>query len=228
MSTPEDRPTVGERYSVAAVSGGGGDVLLAAASKLGHPEAEKREHHALGLLLLRLHAEYDAARVDLERAGEIVNRWGARVRAADKAGDAEGAAVMRRRSVVEILTARSLILNRVQSLREAKERVGVYALVKNSRRHRPFKSDTAVWLAGRALDAWLDQTCHTCDGTGWVDGGYLRDKALQCRSCGGTGSRRNSLGKDEEQRWFGFQLVGDLQTAVDQAAGATAARLRNG
>ena len=224
MPLTDDRPTIGERYLAATTSGdlrvvddriGDAERLMAAAS----------QRHRLGALLLRLQAEYDVVRSELERAGAISRAHEASARVFEVVAP-EKSAEIRRRSAAEVLTARALILSELRTLREAKAAVGAAAIVLATRERFMRPGDVVMRIAGRVLDVHLDPTCHTCDGTGYVSSGYSGGAQALCRHCGGTCHRRDRIGADGRAQWFAFQLLGRLSDATNQACGAMAALLR--
>lgn len=225
MTTETLEPrTLSERYAHAIGVGGPDlDVIHAAA-------AAALSRFPFGVLLLRLQAEYDAARSALERAGQIAERGEAALRQVEAlhAGvDALPlAASARRRADLEVMTARCLVYQQMPSLREVRAVAEARALRKARRRNLGAPGDVVLRLAARALDVWLDPVCSTCDGTGHSAGGYDGRPAVKCSACGGTGHRRSHIGNDEATQWFGFLLLGDLQREMAAAAGLMAAKLR--
>lgn len=215
MGTLEDRPSVGERYETAIGRGApDADVILAAGM----------QRHQLGATLLRLQSEYDTIRGDLERAGDIAARGDVAARAARTAA---GAAVVRRRTESEALTARCLILTHLKTLREARMELATYALVLAGRQRVVLANEIVARLVGRVLDVWLDPTCAQCDGTGWVGSGFEGKVPRQCDRCGGSGQRRDQMSHEPGERWFAFLLLGDVQREVARAAAGMRAKLRN-
>jgi hypothetical protein len=185
---PNERPTIAERYSTALAAGStriaarasSGDVVLAAAL----------QGNRLGAALLRLQAEYDGVRVNLERAGAIKARnieharellksaqeFEHKAREAEREHMAVEAAVFKRkaerlhaealavpkRTPDEIRSARAFILIELKTLTEAKQRVGSLALAMSAKRKRPFDPEVVLKLAGQTLDVFLDPNCHDC------------------------------------------------------------------
>lgn len=241
---PNERPTIGERYGVAIGQGStrisarasSGDIVLAAAMQA----------NRLGAALLRLQAEYDAVRGDLERAGAIRGRnieharellksaqeWEHKARDADREHMAVEAAVFMRkaerlhaealavpkRTPDEIKAARVFILIELKTLTEAKQRVGSLALAMSAKRRRPFDAEVVLKLAGQTLDVFLDPNCHDCDGTGKTGSAYLGEVERQCRTCRGSGHRRDIVGRGIAEISFVAVLFGELQRQTAAAA----------
>lgn len=235
MTTDDTRQTIGERYGIATTSSNLRpsaekttplDLIHAAGIVQQRPGA--RAAPGMGVLLLRLQAEYDAVKGELEQAqdaAQALERQAKRIeRAGDFVGDdgvmnwgSERLATFVRRSEGEILTARCLILAHLRTLREAKQAVGAYALILATRVRYMQRNDVVMRLAGRVLDVHLDPTCHKCDGTGSIGSGYLGEVETMCRACGGSGLRRDKLGADDRAQWFAFTLLGDIQTEMSTA-----------
>lgn len=244
-----ERPTIPERYGVAIGQGStrvtsrasAGDVVLAAAW----------QKHAVGALLLRLVAEYDSVRGELERAGKIARRaidqarellrkgetlkraaalearaptrWLMEERAAEAI---EAANAIQRRTPDEIRSARAFILIELQSLREAREHVATLAWMM-SKRHG-IDGVAAVRLSGRVLETYLDPICHFCDGVGRTGSGYLGEIGKVCRHCLSVGQRRDVIGNSPAETTFSAVLFGELQRRAASAARGISLALRDG
>lgn len=240
---PNERPTIAEKYGVAigqgstriAARASSGDVVLAAAL----------QRNRLGTALMRLLSEYDSVRADLERVGAIKARNAEHVRellaqaetfersakAADRDCLAVEAAAHRRaaarlredalavpkRTPDEIKAARVFILVELKTLTEAKQRVGALALSMASRKKRALDGDLVLKLAGQTLDIFLDPNCHDCDGTGKSGSGYLGEVERQCRTCRGSGHRRDIVGRGIQEVTFVAVLLGEMQRATAAA-----------
>lgn len=232
----DTRATIGERYGIAATATN----LRASAEKstpldlihaagiVAGGRRTARGAPDLGILLLRLQAEYDAAKAELQHAQDAARAIEAEAKRIERGGDriddygtvhttAELVETYMRRSEGEILTARFLILSQLRTLRQAKESVGAYALILATRTRFMVNNDLVLRLAGKTLDVHLDPTCHKCDGTGMVGSGYQGEASTVCRACGGTGHRRDQIGSEPRSRWFSFTLLGDLQTEMQTA-----------
>ena len=223
--------SVGERYEVAVGAGNlrvaersnGADVILAAAM----------QPHGLGATLLRLQSEYDTVRADLERAGEILAQAEGAAKRLDRSGVTETydgpslAQALRRRTEIETVSARCLILSHLKTLLTAKNALGAYALVLATKRRYMVPNDAVLRLAGRVLDVWLDPTCSRCDGTSTEASGFDGRVYKRCSLCAGTGNRRDQVGNDDRARWFAFLLLGDMLREIALAASSMKTKLRN-
>lgn len=242
MTATDDRPpSVTERYNVAVgqgstrigARGSSGDVVLAAAL----------QRNRMGAMLLRLQAEYDAARAELEQAGHIAprnydqasallaqaksllkqatraesprERW--RLEAQADVASREAAAI-KRRTPHEIVSARAFILLKLKTIREAKLHVGALALRMAAKPHHSVTEDAALKLAGRALDVFLDPLCHNCDGTGRIGNTYAGEAEKACPVCKGSTHRRDVLGNSIRETTFAAVLLGELQRKAAAAS----------
>lgn len=239
------KPTIAERYGVAIGYGATGGIVLAAALQT----------HRLGAVLLRLQAEYDGVRADLERAGLIRTRNVDRARELVREAEAfereavkaakdhqapEEAALLRKakrlradaeampeRTPGEIVSARAFILLELKTLVEAKQRVGTLALQMSANRKRPLDTEVVLKLAGHVLDVFLDPGCHQCDGVGKTGSAYLGEVEKQCQVCRGSGHRRDIIGRGIDQVTFCAVLLGELQRQVGHAARGMSQALRS-
>lgn len=221
---PNARPTLSERYGVAVGNGNGMERMILAAGM---------QHERLGAILLRLQSEYDAVRGDLERAGQIAPQRTAqarelvqRAKLAERLKDYGAAEVLharaaeiRERTPDEVLSARAFILMGLKTLHDGKQRFGAFAIGLGVQPKRNIKPHTAAILAGQVLDVWLDPTCHTCDGTGAIGNAYAGDVRRQCDTCGGSGHRRDIIGRNPAERIFARDLLAELQRRGAAAAG---------
>lgn len=232
MTEVDERPTIGERYASAVGRGANRDVILAAGMQRSYT----------GALLLRLVAEYDLVRGDLERAGSIKPRQADRAREllADaerykaaafeaptdesvtyyanraKAATEEAARIMRRQPD-EIVSARAFILIELKTLRAAKERVAALAL-RMAEKRQAVEKTAALKLAGRVLETYLDPVCHHCDGTKKIGNRYAGETERECKPCRGTGTRRDIIGNGPAETTFAAVLFGELQRQASEAA----------
>ena len=221
---PNARPTIGERYNVAVGSGTGQERLILAAGM---------QQERLGAVLLRLQAEYDIVRGELEHAGQIAPQrteqardLARRAALAERLKDYGAAAVLkeranalRARAAGDVLSARAFILMGLKTLHNAKQQWGAFAIGLAAQPKRGVRADAALKLAGRVLDVWLDPTCHTCDGTGIVGNRYAGENERQCGACLGSGHRRDVLGNRPVERKFAGDLLAELQRRVASAVG---------
>ncbi len=171
---------VGERYSAAIESSN----LRVKAEEKGDVDlliAAGWAPDTLGAMLYRLATEFDTVRADVRR-GAL--------------------------SPVE----RFLILGRLKSLPAARDEIGIWACIEATRQ-RFMQPDSAVRvLVGRVIDVHLDPTCHVCEGRGFNGGGRHEHTGPQiiCRACRGSGLRRDSVGKTEEERRFARFLLAEM------------------
>jgi hypothetical protein len=227
MRTTNDEPvTMAERYSGAIESSNlrvrevAGDVdLLVAAGLAGN---------CLAGALLRLQVEYDtvrgehraaearlrAAEIDAARQkGDYVDEGGAVISTAEQRAGAINAA-----SEVQALTDHVMILAALPSLRGAKEMLGHHALARAQELKYSLTTPQVLRLAGAALDVFLSPQCRPCKGVGFTGSLQRGQQQKRCDACRATGSRRYSVGKDEQSRAFVFALLLDLSHMVDTAA----------
>lgn len=230
MTINNDRPGIEERYATAISSGTGFERIVLAAGL---------QREIVGAMLLRLRSEYDIVRGELEHAGQIAPRRideQRELRAkADKMAklglyhDAEAlaleAAAIERRTPAEIQSARAFILLGLSTLHEAKQALGVLAVKMAGNPKRAIPSPSALRLAGRVLDVWLDETCHKCDGTGILGSRYKGDAERPCPACKGSGHRRDILGDSLTETRFAADLMAEMQRQVSAAAAGIRAAL---
>ena len=221
---PNASPSLSERYGVAVSSGTGLEHMILAAGM---------QHERLGAVLLRLQSEYDAAKGDLERAGQIAPQRTAQARElvrraalAERLRDYGAAEVLKQRAAdirertpVEVLSARTFILMGLNTLHDCKQRFGAFAIGIGVQPKRNIKPELARIIAGQVLDVWLDPTCHTCDGTGQIGNAYAGETRRQCSTCAGSGHRRDIIGRNPSERLFARDLLAELQRRVAAAAG---------
>lgn len=224
-STEDHSPvTLGERYSGAIESSdllmreSRGDVDLICAAAL----AEDRMAGAL----YRLMVEYSNVKADHVAAETRMRLKEAEARAQVDDPDrtawswksaAEKALQIRQEAEREALTAHVLILTHLRTLREAKERLALFAIAEATKR-RFWKSDEVVIvIAGRVLDAFIAPTCTKCAGTGIIGSARLGEVERECRPCKGSGSRRESIGQSDDERLFARDLFSAIDVAMARA-----------
>lgn len=235
----DDRPSIEEQYAVAIGSGGGFERIVLAAGL---------QREAVGVRLLRLRAEYDQVRGAMEQSGEIAPRAAHRVKdLRDKVDSLTAAAYktplradlimahvqemtdeiagIQRRAPADIMNARAVILVTLASLGDARQMMGALALRMAAKPSRSLAPKAALQLAGRVLDVWLDEICHKCDGTGVIGNRYMGDTEHQCRTCKGTGHRRDILGDSRQENAFATDLMAEVQRQVAAATAGIKAAL---
>lgn len=249
MTEADDRVTVSERYRVAVANGGDMNMILAAAL----------QKHRTGALLLRLLSEYDYVRGELERAGQIKARSVGATRVMlhqaallQKQAKAEAALfhdaeadeldakaarlieeaqkIREQRTPAEIMSARAFILLELKSLPMVKQDVGSWAISLSKRPPRKVHSESALQLAGRVLDVFLDPVCEKCDGTGVIGNKYAGQQEVKCSGpggCNGSGQRPYHFGHNVHHKQFSELLLGELDRQVKNAARAMAKALRS-
>lgn len=222
MNEPNQKPSIEEQYAVALSCGAQSSVVMAAGL----------QRDRAGVLLLRLRAEYDAVRGELEQAGQITPRGldrarvlrqeAERLKKLERWLEAEAliveAEAIQRRTPAEVTSARAVILVSLTALRAARQELGALAVRMGANPKRGLEPATALQLAGRVLDVWLDETCHKCDGTGRIGNRYAGDRERECTACKGSGHRRDILGDSLKQTLFARDLFAELQRQVAAAA----------
>lgn len=222
MNDQNQKPTIEEQYAVALSAGAQTRVVLAAGL----------QRERAGVQLLRLRAEYDAVRGELEQAGQIAPRGldrarvlrqeAARLQKAELWLEAETliveAEAIQPRTKAQVKTAHAVILVALTSLHSARQELGILAVRMAASPKRSLEPAAALQLAGRVLDVWLDETCHKCDGTGRLGNRYAGDRERECPSCKGSGHRRDILGDSLKQTLFARDLMAELQRQVAAAA----------
>lgn len=200
IATPEridEAPTIGECYSRATESS---DLRpKEGRCDIDYLIAAGWAGNRLGSMLYRLRSEFDQVRSEV-RPTQALN-----------------------------LTERYLVLSRLTSLRMTKEALGELA-VQHATRMRFDRPDKDVLvIAGRCLEVFLDPLCGHCDGRGFSGGGRHEQSGPQviCRPCGGSGRRRNTIGRDDAERRFGGLLFTEMQRAADLFETRMGRRLRN-
>lgn len=226
----DDRPTLPERYSSAIDSSHlevsadeRGDVdLLIAAGWVGP---------SLGVALYRLRSEWDCVRAELRAARRAESE--AATTAADAArqgerdlrrGDCANVGELQRAMYAAqqagtqaATTERALILSRLKSMRGTREAVDRYALQRATRVWINPAEFVVRKIAGRALEAWLDDGCPHCEGRGF-NGGFGVPLVL-CAECGGTGRHRPRLHHSDDGHAFGRLLLCEMDRKADFVLG---------
>lgn len=221
--------TLGERYSGAIDSSNllmrdtRGDVDLICAAGL----AADRMCGAL----LRLMVEYSKVRAEHVAADiRMRNREREAREQKNDAGDPTGygwmsaeqkALQIRQEAETVALTAHVLILTHLRTLREAKERLALFAIAEATKRRFYRPDEVVVVIAGRVLDVFIAPTCTKCLGTGIIGSARRGEVERECRPCKGSGSRRESIGQSDSERLF----ARDLFAAIDLAMGRSQRQL---
>ena len=211
MSTIDDRPTIGERYSSAMGSShlkmterrGDLDIIIAAGLI---PDG-------LASALFRLAHEYDGVRAE-HRAAESRLRIKEFEAQGQKPTEAEATI---KQAEAEALTAHALILARLRSLERTKNLFGEFAIQEATRQRFMRPDREALILAGQVLDVWLNPNCKRCDGRGTMGGSHRGEISTVCKACKGTGHRRDQIGRDEPQRKFAGHLTMRISELLAQA-----------
>lgn len=223
MTEENQKPTIAEQYACAVMRGTSSSSLIMAAGL---------QRDRAGVLLLRLRAEYDTVRGELERAGQIAPRGldrarvlrqeAARLQKAERWIEAETlvieAEAIQPRTKEQVKTAHAVILVALTALQAARQELGAMAVRMGANPKRPMAPDTALRLAGRVLDVWLDEACHRCDGTGRIGNRYIGDRERECPTCKGSGHRREIMGDSLTQTLFAGNLLAEVQRQVAAAA----------
>ena len=102
---------------------------------------------------------------------------------------------------------RFMILDKLKSLRTARDELGQYSLEQAERKGFARPMRVVFALTGRVLDVFLDPTCHHCEGRGFNGGTHRGEPQVLCKPCRGSGHRRDEIGKDEQERAFAVHLL---------------------
>lgn len=238
----DDKPTIEEQYAIAISTGTGFERVMLAAGL--------QRDAIVGAKFLRLRAEYDQVRGDMERSGQIAPR------AAEKAGQLKAEidrikalmertdlilradhladqieamstelAAIQRRAPAEIMSARAFVLLGLCTLGDARTQLGALAVKMGAAKKHDLAPEVALKLAGRVLDVWLDEVCHRCDGTKAIGNRYAGDRERECPTCKGSGHRRDILGDSLKQTMFAADLMAEVHRQVAAAAAGIKAAL---
>jgi hypothetical protein len=237
-STPEDeRPTLAERYGSAVTS----SHLKAEADHrcdVDYLIAAGLLKDGLGSALLRLRAEYDAARALLRHVETSVEIWQERIAEID----AQAAPMLRKPAIAPaelrqlrdlhaeqqrvraelagyLASEHGLVLTGLKTLGTVRERVANLALALCTTSW-PLAQEAAVRTAGRVLDAWLDPNCRGCDGRGFNGGTHRGEQVIRCKVCLGSRLRRVKVASTGEESRFAAMLADKLaelqRRAIDE------------
>lgn len=188
----------------------------------------------LGTSLYRLRVEWDAVQTEYRNARAVVHEAKAEIESFSKEGaklwkkgrfDEAGelqrqAYATEEESTRAAQTEHTLLLTRLKTLRATREAVDRFA-ARLALRIWISPADFIVQrIAGRALEAWLDDNCTKCDGRGF-NGGFGTPLVL-CSGpdgCGGTGRRRLVLHHSDDGHAFGRLLLANLDRKADYVTG---------
>lgn len=186
----------------------------------------------LGVLLIRLRAEWDSAAGELALYKRAQAQW-------SKHADEEAAktksnpdrkceeAFYRREAIREAVTGRAMAMMTLRSLEPVKRALFGFAWSKARDKARSSDEAAVAALVGRVLDVWLDRLCEKCGGRGFNGG--RGSPRIMCVSCGGTGSRRNGrLSKIDADHHFGLWLLNVLDSKCNTSAAQMARKTRQG
>ena len=213
--THDGKPTTSERYARALESHhlevkeshGDVDYLIAAGWAT----------DALGVMLHRLRAEYDAVRTGHINADKTLrDAYRARRDAAGTEEELAAAGTMLAAAEAAALTSRALILVQLKTLQPAKEALSRYAIGQATRMRFMRDNQLVCQIAARALDLWIDALCGPCQGTGSV--GVFGSPRIQCRACNGTRRRTLRLAQEPGDHNFGVSLMVKMDSKVDHVA----------
>lgn len=197
MTTIEDRPTIAERYTLAADGNRGTDVDMMVASGW----CSER----LGVMLLRLRGEFDGVKAEIEGQGSnsLTDRLLilAQLKTLREVKEALGDLAMKRAAAMNALPLAPMPTD--------------IAMMKPWRQEADKRARTIAALAGRVLNAFLDPNCHPCNGVGKI-GGYGAIQTL-CRACHGSTKSNTGIGKTDAERHFAGHLLDLIERAASQA-----------
>ncbi len=231
MTSIEDRPTIGERYSSATESSNlkfdtqkRGDVdLLIAAGAI---------KDGLGAKLFRLCVEFDKADLRAIKPGKpepIPDRIQRLAKDRPEEFKAQAAlwhqvetARLAKEHAAAVTTAKALAMVHMRTLPAAREELGRYAVVMATKQRFMRPDAEVLKLVGRVLDVFLDPNCHHCEGRGANGGGRHEHAGPQiiCRACKGTGQRAAELGRHDDERRFAADLLADMQSRMTDVESA--------
>jgi hypothetical protein len=212
-----DRPTISERYSVACRSSDlrvaahcGGDVEVIGAA------GWTRQRNNLGALLLRLHGEFDAVRLQIMAA----QRWATRQRhAASKLRHSpELAAELDRQATAGLQSELALTMAQIKSLRPSRDALRGFAIVAATKRRLMLPDAQVCELADAVLEWHINPQCPSCGGRGKVGVLYRGEAQSVCRACNGIGRRSARIGRTEPERWFASWLLAEIDLVIARAA----------
>lgn len=228
----EERPTLGERYSSATESTNlkmgerrsDVDIIIAAGLI---PDG-------FGLTLYRLMFEFDSVRGPVDSAKRWVrsqNELATELRA-EAAREllrddhdierheklVKQAKQIQEAAVASMRTEFILVLSVMSTLREARYAIQYFVFEQARIKRARIDEHGLLGISGRVLDAFLDPLCSYCEGRGYNGGGRHEQTGPQafCKPCRNSGRRRDSIGKDDEQRLFASHLLMEMDSLLSQ------------
>lgn len=228
MSTIEDRPTIGERYSSAMESSnlrlgerrGDADYLIAAALI----------RNPLAAALYRLQSEYDGIRAEHHAAAQRVRDLEKMAKGERGEDDATGRSADERAAEIlqwaesEARTAHVLILSRLTTRREAVQLFGHFCEAQATRlqaakRITNVPPASVRIISGKLIDSFLSPRCPACQGRGTMGGGRHEHTgpSIPCRECGRTGLRRDTIALNADQAQLVSEVQLQLSSLMDEA-----------
>lgn len=228
MSTIEDRPTIGERYSSAIESSNlrlgerRGDVdYLIAAAMIRNP---------LAASLYRLQAEYDGVRAEHQAAAQRVRDLEKMARGESGEDDRTGKSAEERSEEIlqwaqeEAVRSHAAIIARLTGLETTKRLFGHFCeaqatRLQASKRITDVPPHAVRVIAGRLLDVFLSPLCPTCHGRGSSGGGRHEQSGppIPCAACRRTGLRRYGIGNTADQKLLASDVEMQVSALMDQA-----------
>jgi hypothetical protein len=130
-------------------------------------------------------------------------------------GDALGAAI----------TARTLILQRLKTLREMKPALQSFATVLATKTKFMRNDYEVVKIAGLAPDVFVVPRCAHCHGFNGAS--HRGEPPIPCSPCEGTGHRLGAVGKGNALRAFGAELLRQMDRMLGVAASGIAKSLHD-
>jgi len=231
----DERPSLAERYGAAVQSS---HLKAEAESRcdVDYLIAAGLLKDGLGSALLRLRAEYDAARALLRHVETGTEIWQARIAEIDD----EAAPMLRREWITPadlrqlrdlhaeaqrlrtelagyLAAEHGIVLVSLKTLPDVRARVGSLALAMCTTGW-PLAQEAALRTAGRVLDAWLDPNCRGCDGRGFNGGTHRGELVVRCKVCLGARLRRVKLASTADESRFAALLADRLAELQRRAA----------
>ena len=113
--------------------------------------------------------------------------------------------------------AHAMILLSMSTLRLTKEMMGHFAIREAARFKFGRPVSHVLRLSGHVLDVHISPTCRHCAGRGF-NGNLLKgEHQAPCRQCRSSGTRRDSVGQDEDDRLFASHLLMEMDALMSAA-----------